>query len=143
MRLIHAMTLRDGGTTSITVSRGLFGRVSYTVDYSLPWDGRKRSVFRGPAFAKDDVHRLEIGCEAERGIQQWLAESANRKFGQGVVRNFLSDHAENPGKGKWFYAMNFLRIMAKERCQQDATPNGGPATPSGNSERTGGPPSVT
>jgi len=116
MRLIHAMTLRDGGTTSITLSQGLFESVSYTVDYALPWDGRKRYVFRGPAFVTDDAHWLEIGCEAEREIQQWLTEAANGRFGQETVR-FLSDHADNPGKGKWFYAMNFLKIMAKARCQ--------------------------
>jgi hypothetical protein len=70
MRLVHAMTLRDGGTTSVTVSLGLFRRVSYTIDYSLPWDGRRRFVFRGPAFTRDDSHRLEIGSEAEREVQR-------------------------------------------------------------------------
>ena len=72
MRLIHAMSLRDGGTTSITVTQGFFKRVSYTVDYSLPWDGRKRYVFMGGAFTKSDSQRLEIGCEEERRVQLWL-----------------------------------------------------------------------
>lgn len=143
MRLIHAMSLRDGGTTSITVSRGLFRKVSYTVDYSLPWDGRKRFVFRGPPFAKDDAHRLEIGCGAEREIHQWLAEAASRRFGQALVQDFLGECSENPGAGKWFYAMNFLKILAKERCQQAAPPKGGPAEPLDNSGATGRPPSVS
>jgi hypothetical protein len=111
------MSLRDGGTTSITVSRGLFHKVSYTIDHSLPWDGRKRFVFRGPPFAKDDVHRLEMGCAVEREIHQWLGAAATRRFGEAVVRDFLDDRTENPGVGKWFYAMNFLKILTKERCQ--------------------------
>jgi hypothetical protein len=143
MRLTHAMSLRDGGTTSITVSQGLFRKVSYTVDYSLPWDGRKRFVFRGPPFVKDDAHRLEMDCGAEREIHQWLADAANRRFGQAIVRDFLSDGTKNPGAGKWFYAMNFLKILEKERCQPCAPPNGGPAESLGNSEVTGGPPSVS
>src|SRR4051812_30509282 len=102
MRLTHAMSLRDGGTTSITVSQGLFRKVSFTVDYSLPWDGRKRFVFRGPPFANDDAHRLEIGCGSEREIHRWLAETVDRRFGQTAVRDFLGDRTENPGAGKWF-----------------------------------------
>ena len=140
MRLTHAMSLRDGGTTSITVSQGLFRKVSFTIDYSLPWDGRNRFVFRGPPFAKDDAHRLEIGCGAEREIHQWLSEAARRRFGQSVVRDFLGDRTKNPGAGKWFYAMNFLKILAKERCQQSAPSNGGPSLPPANLNAGGGPP---
>ena len=117
MRLTGAMTLRDGGTTSITVTQGLLKRLSYTVDHSLPWDGRKRYVFKGQPFAKDESQRLEIGCEEETRVQQWLTEAANREFGEGIVADFLVGRAKNPGKGKWFYALNFLNILTKERRQ--------------------------
>jgi hypothetical protein len=143
MRLSHAMSLRDGGTTSITVSQGFFRKVSYTIDYSLPCDGRRRFVFRGPPFAKDDAYRLEIDCIAEREIYQWLLEAARRRFGQAVVQDFVGNRIENPGAGKWFYAMNFLKILTKERCQQPAPRNGDPATSSGNSEGSGGAPSAS
>lgn len=123
MRLIDAMTLRDGGTTSITVSQGVFRRVSYTVDHSLPWDGRKRYVFRGRAFEKREAQRLEIGCEDVTRIHRWLMEAASRKFSPSLVQEFLAGRAENPGKGKWFYALNFLNIMTKERCQKDGAAN--------------------
>src|SRR4051812_42083074 len=118
MRLVRAMTLRDGGTTSITVAQGFLRRVCYTIDYALPWDGRKRYVYRGPEFSKDEKYRLEIGCEEEKGIQQWLSEAARKKYGDLVIQGFLAEQRKNPGRGKWFYAMNFLSIMAKERCQQ-------------------------
>ena len=124
MRLIHAMSLRDGGTTSITVTQGFFKRVSYTVDYSLPWDGRKRYVFMGGAFTKSDSQRLEIGCEEERRVQHWLTKTLNKKFGETPLKEFLADHIKNPGRGKWLYAFNFLRIMSKERCQQDGAVTG-------------------
>jgi hypothetical protein len=126
MRLIDAMSLRDGGTTSITVSHGASQKVSYTVDYSLPWDGRKRYVFRGRPFEKAEAHRLEIGCSDEVGVQRWLMEAVSRKFGSALVQEFLAGGAKNPGKGKWFYALNFLNIMTKERSQQDAPPNSRP-----------------
>ena len=115
MRLVQAMTLRDGGTTSITVTRGLGRRLCYTIDHSLPWDGRKRYVYRGTQFSKDEEHRLEIGCEEEKDIQHWLSEAACKKYGNAAVQEFLTGQRKNPGRGKWFYAMNFLSIMAKER----------------------------
>jgi hypothetical protein len=126
MRLVRAMTLRDGGTTSITVTRGLVRRVCYTIDHSLPWDGRKRYVYRGPEFLKDEEHRLEIGCQEEGDIQHWLSEVAREKYGDAAVQEFLAGQRKNPGRGKWFYAMNFLSIMAKERCQQGGAANGAP-----------------
>ena len=140
MRLIDAMTLRDGGTTSITVSMGLFARISYTVDYSLPWDGRQRFMFRGPPFAKDDSHRLEIGCEAEHEIHLWLADAAERRFGKAAVLDFLGDRTESPGVGRWFYAMNFLKILTRERSQSGAAPNRGTAPCLGSSSVSGKPP---
>ena len=117
MRLTDAMMLRDGGTTSITVAEGVLERVSYTVDYSLPWDGRERYVFKGQPFAKGESQRLEMGGEEERTVQEWLTRAVNRKFGDRVVGEFLVGRAKNPGKGKWFYALNFLYILTKERCQ--------------------------
>jgi hypothetical protein len=137
------MTLRDGGTTSITISRNALENDSYTIDYSLPWDGRPRFLFRGPPFRKDDLFRLEIGCETERELQRWLMQLANDKFGEITVFDFLGGRIKNPGTGDWFYAMNFLKILVTERCQQDATPNSGPVTRSGNSGVVDGPPSVS
>ena len=118
MRLTHAMSLRDGGTTSITVTRGLANPVSYTLDYSLPWNGRKRYVFMGRAFSKEDLQRLEIGCEEENSIRRWLNEVACRRYGSEAVQEFLAGRRKNPARGKWFYAMNFLRVLTKERRQE-------------------------
>ena len=115
MRLTHAMSLRDGGTTSVTVTRGLANRTSYTVDYSLPWDGRKRYMFKGLAFSKEDGQRLEIGCEEENTIRRWLSEVACTRYGSEVVQEFLAGRRKNPARGKWFYAMNFLWALSKER----------------------------
>ena len=126
MRLITAMTLRDGGTTSITVSRGLFRKVSYTIDYSLPWDGRQRFVLRGTPFCNDASSRLEVRCEEETEIHKWLIDAARRKYGPSALQEFLSSRIENPGTGKWFYAMNFLNILQRERCQPDDAPNSCP-----------------
>ena len=123
MRLVRAMSLRDGGTTSITVTRGLVSRLSYTIDYSLPRDGRKRFVYRGPEFSKDKEHQLEIGCEEEKDVQHWLSAAACEKYGDLAVQEFLAGQRKNPGRGKWFYAMNFLWIMAKERCQPGGAAN--------------------
>jgi len=126
MRLTHAMTLRDGGTTSITVAQGVVTRLSYTIDHQLPWDGRTRYVFKGPPFLKDKEHRMEIGCDEEKEIQRWLNEIGRRKYGSMAIEKFLAGQAKNPGRGKWFYAMNFLWILAKERREQDGPANANP-----------------
>ena len=115
MRLTNGMALRDGGTTSITVAQGIFSRVSYTIDYALPWDGRTRYVYKGDPFAKKESQRLEIEGEDEVRLQRWLVETLNHKFGEILVQDFLANRVENPGNGKWLYALNFLRIMTKER----------------------------
>ena len=117
MRLTDAMTLRDGGTTSITVAQGILARLSYTVDYALPWDGRERYVFKGQPFAKDESQRLEVGGEEEVRLHRWLTETLNRKFGDAALLDFLAGRIKNPGKGKWFYALNFLNIITRERSQ--------------------------
>src|SRR3954471_18310769 len=114
MRLSDAMSLRDGGSTGITVAEGIFARVSYTIDHALPWDGRTRYVFKGRKFTKEASERLDIGGTEEVRLQQWLTETLNRKFGETSVAEFLAGRIRNPGKGKWFYALNFLAIMTKE-----------------------------
>jgi hypothetical protein len=78
-------------------------------------DGRKRYVFKGPAFSKEELQRLEIGCEEEDAIKRWLSEVACTRYGSAVVQEFLAGRRKNPAKGKWFYAMNFLRILTNER----------------------------
>jgi hypothetical protein len=117
MRLTDAMAFRDGGTTSITVAHGIFSRVSYTIDYSLPWDGRERYVSKGKPFAKDESQRLEVGGEEEARLHRWLTEALNRKFSATVVLDFVAGRTENPGKGKWSYALHFLKIITNERSQ--------------------------
>src|SRR4051812_36869162 len=118
MRLTNAISLRDGGTTSITVAHGIFSRVSYTIDHSLPWDGRTRYVFKGKQFVKDEAKRLEPRGEEELRLQQWLRETLNRRFGENVVADFLVARVKNPGQGKWTYALNFLDIITKERSNK-------------------------
>ena len=122
MRLIDAMSFRDGGTTTITLKTGFFRKVSYTIDFSLPHDGRPRFIFRGkPYTPKKDMQRLDIGSAEEVRIQNWLSEAAVRQFGQPAVQDFLEGRSQNPGRGKWGYALNFLNILTKER----RAPSGG------------------
>jgi hypothetical protein len=113
---VDAMTFRDGGTTTITVAPSIwsFERVTYTIDFSLPWDGRKRYMTCGSR--RTQTRRLEIGCDEEVQIQQWLMESASRVVGRVPLEEFLRGNIKNPGKGKWLYALSFLSILHKERC---------------------------
>jgi hypothetical protein len=120
MRLVDAMTLRNGGTTSVTLSNRGGELVSYTVDHALPHDGRRRYVYRGRPFEMTDTGRLEIGCAEETSIREALLEGANLEFGSAPVQEFLSGGIKNPGRGKWFYALNFLSVLHQERCQPGA-----------------------
>jgi hypothetical protein len=115
MRLVQAMTLRDGGTTSITIRKGFFSTESFTIDYALPWNGRPRYVFRGPPFGKKDENKIEMNGPEEQALLRPLKNLLQGKFGVNHVQNFLAGNIENPGKGKWFYAFNFLWIAHFER----------------------------
>jgi len=62
---------------------------------------------------------MEIGCDEEARIREWLSNATTRKFGATVVKSYLDGQAENPGEGKWFYALNFLCILYKERSRPE------------------------
>jgi hypothetical protein len=112
LRLLDAMTLRDGDTTIVALEDEAGKRVTYTFDYSLPWDGRLRCIRQQNSDGSS--------CELEpNGIREAAACESVRSlllsaFGESTVRNFALGRTDNPGKDKWFYAFNFLRLAAKE-----------------------------
>ncbi|MHA1941663.1 MAG: hypothetical protein ACXACP_03860 [Candidatus Hodarchaeales archaeon] len=113
MDLYDAESLLDGGTTCLTVverSKKLY----YTVDYSLPMDGRPRFVFVGNSpFSR--TTQLEINSEKEKQIVEWLKNEMISNFGEVVVMDLINGKPGNIGQGKWLFALNFLRIISKER----------------------------
>jgi hypothetical protein len=118
MKLKDAMTLRDGGTTAIAVETD--GEIaSYTFDYSLPWDSRPRFITSGrKMFDTDDARRLDLGGREERELYQNLRFVLEERFGPEIICQFVAskDMKDRPkAEGKWFYALNFLWLMEKER----------------------------
>jgi hypothetical protein len=113
MRLEDAETLLDGGTTCLTVLDG-FEKLYITIDYSLPMDGRPRHIFIGKTHFTQD-NQLEINSEREKQIVNWLKNELIAKFGEIRVQDFIEGKFDGSVKGKWLYALNFLRIISKER----------------------------
>lgn len=113
MKLQDAEALLDGGTTCLTVIDGL-ETIHITLDYSLPWDGRKRYVYKGITQFSTET-QLKIGSAEERKIIKWLEEELNEKFGATQVQSFLDGKIDNFGTGKWMFALRFLQIMSQER----------------------------
>jgi hypothetical protein len=106
-----AMSLRDGGTTCVTLASGA-ERTSYTFDYRLPWDGRERYVYAG-SVPFERARKLMIGSEEEAGLLSRLLELASKRFGREEVLSMLSDSA-NAISGDWFYVLGFLRLASRE-----------------------------
>jgi hypothetical protein len=109
--LIDAVSMRDGGTTYVALRTPAQGAVTYWFDYSLPWDGRARKI-REVRGEKSVV--LEAGSAEERAACQEVPALLVKQFGGAAVSEFESGEVENPGKGSWFYAFNFLRLCVKE-----------------------------
>jgi hypothetical protein len=109
--LIDAMSLRDGGTTYVSLRSPKEGVVSYWFDYSLPWDGRTRQI-RKVEGKKSSM--LAPASPEERVACQRVRSALVEQFGQSAVSQFESGRLPNPGKGRWFYAFNFLRLCVQE-----------------------------
>lgn len=115
MRIIDAMTLRDGGTTCVTVEdNGVVKHVTF--DYSLPWDGRDRYIYISKSkFGLDESDRLVQNSDEEIRMIYAIREAALEKFGPTTVETLFNNSETNPGEEIWFYVFNFLRIAINER----------------------------
>jgi hypothetical protein len=129
MHILDADTLRDGGTTCVSLEDDQ--QVQHvTFDYSLPQDGRTRYVYVSNApFDCSEQNRLGPGSKEEGQIISIIHNAAIQAYGESVVEEFLRDPSANPGEGLWFYVFNFLRIAAVERGIHS------PLSESGNSDR--------
>ena len=129
MVILDADTLRDGGTTCVSLEDGQ--QVQHvTIDYSLPQDGSVRYIYvSSEPFDCSERNRLELGSEEEGQIIEVIHKAAIRAYGISVVEEFLRNPSVNPGEGMWFYVFNFLRIAAAERGIHSHK------TESGNSDR--------
>ena len=87
-----------------------------TFDQQLPWDARARYVCVSERqFGREVNDRLPPNSKEEIRLIREIREAAEQEVGPQVVRKFLESPEENPGEGKWFYVLNFLRIAATER----------------------------
>lgn len=111
--LLDAMTMRDGGTTFVVVEKREVGQVTYTFDYSLPWDGRARYITEHIADGSSKI--LPINGPQEIAACELIRALLVGEFGESLVESFAKGEANNPGSEKWFYAFNFLRHAVKEQ----------------------------
>jgi hypothetical protein len=123
MRVVDAMTLRDGGTTCVTVEEaGVLTHV--TLDHrlrALAWLPRFRFVFTsGERFGRD--RRLMPWGKLERRYVSGIARAAVDQLGHEGVRDFMSGLLPNPGQEHWFYVLNFLRMVHRSRLRNGDTP---------------------
>ena len=105
------MSMRDGGTTFVAIRTPAGNSVTYWFDFSLPWDGRARQVRK---IEGEESVALAVGSHQELMACQAVRAVLVARFSDSVVSEFESKDAGNPGKGKWFYAFNFLRLCHKE-----------------------------
>jgi hypothetical protein len=112
LELLYAMTLRDGGTTFVVVDEPALGQVTYEFDYSLPSDGRLRYITKKSADGSSCT--LEPKGPQELAACELIKSLLSFEFGAPLVTSYMRGTSDNPGKDKWFYAFNFLRLAAKE-----------------------------
>lgn len=113
MELISADTLLDGGTTCLTVLDGS-ENIHITIDYSLPLDGRLRHIYTGKTpFSQEN--QLEINSKEEKEFVTWLKSELITNYGEGQIRGYIEGKINGFVEGKWLFALNFLRLVAKER----------------------------
>ena len=115
MELLDGEALLDGGTTCLTIRKDE-KKYYLTIDYSLPHDGRVRYLhLSNNPFSSMASERLEKGSKEEQEIIQWLIETLRSKFEVQRIVSYLRGEVDNFGEGKWFFTLNFLRLVAKER----------------------------
>lgn len=118
MRITDAMTLRDGGTTCVTVEdQGAI--VHVTADHArrrFPLIPRPRFVFTSVVpFGRD--RRLFPGGTVERRFVSSIACAALNQLGRAQLQEFLAGRAPNPGREHWFYVLNFLDVVQRSRLR--------------------------
>jgi hypothetical protein len=118
MKIVDAMTLRDGGTTCVTVDdAGTTIHVTAAHDFRLfGWLPTLRFVFiSSRRFGRD--RRLLPGGPLEKRYVSEIADAAVAHLGYDEVRDFLGGNGQNPGQQHWFYVANFLRIVNRARLR--------------------------
>jgi hypothetical protein len=116
MQITDAMTLRDGGTTCVTVEDD--GLVVYvTAEHARRrFPLFPRFVFTSSArFGRD--RRLIPGGRTERRYVSAIARGAVGHLGLDQVRDFLAGRSPNPGHHHWLYVLNFLDILQRIRLR--------------------------
>jgi hypothetical protein len=118
MMIVDAMTLRDGGTTCVSVEEQ--GTTTYvTVAHELHrfgWIPRLRFVFiSAKRFGRD--HRLLPWGRLEKRYVAEISRAAVAHLGYEGIHDFLHDRGQNPGQEHWFYVLNFLQIVDRARLR--------------------------
>jgi hypothetical protein len=118
MVIVDGMTLRDGGTTCVTVADE--GTTTYvTAAHELRrfgWLPRLGFVFLSSTrFGRE--HRLLPGGRLERRYVSEIARAAVAHLGYQEVDCFLRGRGPNPGQEHWFYVLNFLQIVSRARLR--------------------------
>jgi len=111
LQLVDAMTLRDGGTTCVSLRTPYQNVITYTLDYALPLNGRARYITR---TCGDISEKLPIGGAQEQRACEEVRALLVAQCTESTVAKFLSGQIENPGEEHWFYAFNFLRLCNQE-----------------------------
>ena len=109
------MSLRDGGTTYVVV-REDDTETCVTIDYSLPWNGRKRKITVSAKPGTGKHKTLRIDSAEEQRLIAGIRAAAEAHLGAATLDGFLESPETNPGEGHWFYVLNFLRIVKQERA---------------------------
>jgi hypothetical protein len=115
MHILEAMTLRDGGTTCISIEED--GQVKHvTFDHALPMDDRIRYVYVSDTrFGNSKAERLEPNSEEEKGLIAGIHTVAVEELGAEAVEAYLRDPHLRKVDGMWYYMLNFLWIAVKGR----------------------------
>ena len=115
MKIVDASTLRDGGTTCVSIDEdGVLKHATF--DYRLPWDGRVRYLYvADEPFGMDEQDRLPLNSREESQLITDIETEAISQIGREALDEFYSNLERNPCDGIWFYVLNFLRIAANER----------------------------
>ena len=89
VKIHDAMTLRDGGTTCVSVEdAGVVKHVTF--DHALPRDDRTRYVYVSDRkFNKEEGARLELDSSAEIRFITAIRDAAIEELGPAVVEEFL------------------------------------------------------
>lgn len=112
MRIIDAMSLRDGGTTCVTVEKD-GATLHITIDHALSGRGTDRLIrlSTGEAFGRDE---LVLGCDRERELVLAVVKAVQDELGSGGSSAWAPGQSI-PRSGHWRYVSNFLRIVRSER----------------------------